>query len=286
LVQAMRVKTDKGDTVDASAPVEVFEPERPSNFHQAALVQGAIDVPFVKGPDGEPYSIGSRDPRQLYAKPVCLGYAHMGMVHEAFMTSMIKMVRADQNVHTVIGESSCNLPLNRNIILQRFLDAPVEQGEYLLFLDTDIVFPPYTASALVKVAIETQADIVCVPYQLTNGCSTVGVSSPGGGYLTQGAFMWDRAYEIDAGGTGCMLISRGLLGRMKEAYADREPWPFCGYDRIVINGKPEYESDDYSLCHRAKDIGAKIVGYTGIALQHLKTSPLIFAGLEAVARGA
>jgi hypothetical protein len=69
-----------------------------------------------------------------------------------------------------------------------------------------------------------------------------------------------------------MLISRSITKRLKEAYAHKEPWPFCGYDHININGKPDYES------------GAKIVGYTGIVLSHLKTSPLVFAGLEDLAR--
>lgn len=262
-------------------------PERPLNFHQAGPVTEKFEVPMVMNPDGTPYSVHGQiaDGTQvaLYSNKICVGYAHMGMVHQGFMTSMLKMVRADKNVSTIIGESSCNLPLNRNVIMQRFIDSPKEHGDYLLFLDTDIVFPPYLASILVKVAIETEADIVAVPYQLTNGCSTFGVTSETGGFNTQGEFMYDRAYRIGAAGTGCMLIARDLLVRMKEAYKDREPWPFCGYDRIMINGKGDYESDDYSLCHRATDIGAKIVGYTGVALSHLKTAPLVFTGLEELA---
>ncbi len=287
MVQAVRVKRG-GEAVALDAPVQEVEVGRPMNFHQSADIPlpEQAQVPMHLNPDGTPYTVQGNEPRKVYNQPVCIGYAHMGMVHERFMQCMLMMAKADPAVRTMIGESSCNLPLNRNIIMQRFLDMDAALGEWLLFLDTDITFPAYTASAMVKVAVETGADIVAVPYQLTNGCSTFGTARADGGYATQGAFTWDRAYLIDAAGTGCMLISRKLIARMKEAYVDREPWPFCGYDRIMIDGKPEYESDDYSLCHRAKDIGAKIVGYTGIVLEHLKTSPLVFKGLEQLtARG-
>lgn len=281
-----RLRMSNGEAVALSEVQEKFEPQRPGNFHQSAPVDPAelVEVPMATKDDGTVYTVAASDPQKLYPQGVCVGYAHMGMVHEAFMSSLCQMLRADSNVRSMIGESSCNLPLNRNIILQRFLDTPETMGEWILFLDTDIRFPPYTAAVMVKVAVETKADIVAVPYQLTNGCSTFGTVAKSGGYHTQGAFMYDRAYLIDAAGTGCMMISRDMLRRMKAAYARYEPWPFCGYDRIEINGKPEYESDDYSLCHRAKDLGARIVGYTGVVLSHMKTHPLVFNGLEDAAR--
>jgi hypothetical protein len=133
---------------------------------------------------------------------------------------------------------------------------------------------------MLKVAKETRADLVGVPYLLTNACSTTAKALPGGGYHTQGNWTFDRAYLADALGTGCLLIARSTLERMKVQFADKEPWPFCGYDHITINGRPEYESEDYSLCRRAREAGAKLVSYTGIVLSHHKLSPLVFNGLE------
>jgi hypothetical protein len=283
-VSEVRLKVE-GGSVPMPAPPREQEAERPRDFHQAAPVPAseAVPVAMVTNPDGTPYSILSRDPLKHYAQPIAVGYVHTGLVHEAFCKCLAMLVRADGNVVAMHSESSCNLPMNRNIVLQRFLESPREQGEWLLFLDTDIRFPAYTAATLLKVAVETEADIVAVPYQLTNGCSTFGTVAKNGGYNTQGRFTFDRAYLIDAAGTGCMMVSRKLLQRMKLAYHDLEPWPFCGYDRIEIGGKPDYSSEDYSLCKRARDIGARIVGYTGIVLSHLKTAPLVFAGLEDMA---
>jgi hypothetical protein len=90
----------------------------------------------------------------------------------------------------------------------------------------------------------------------------------------------DCAYEIDAAGTGCMLISRSILEKVKADNQDKEPWPFCGYDHIEIGGKPAYESEDYSLCRRIQQSGGHLVGYTGIFLGHWKVSPLTFGGME------
>lgn len=273
-----RLKLANGGTVPFGSE------ERPKDFHEPSPVPAdeQIGVPCVLREDGEPYSILAGDPRKVYEEPVALAYVHTGMVHEGFTESLCRMLRADPHIVAMHKESSCNVVMNRNLVMARFLETPEVQGRWLLWLDTDMVFPPYTAATLLKVAVETEADIVAAPYRLTNGCSTFGTASKTGGYNTQGKFLFDRAYLIDAAGTGCMLISRKILKRMKEAYHDREPWPFCGYDRIVINGKPEYESEDYSLCRRAQEIGAKVVGYTGVVLQHLKTAPLVFDGLEKV----
>lgn len=252
---------------------------------------------MVLMPNGEPYSIQANDPARHYAVPVVVGYIHGGMVHDAFLKSVQKVQHASRNITSFVSESSCNVPLNRNVVLHRFLEMPADQAAWFLFLDTDIRCPPWTVAALLKVGIETQADIVAAPYKLTNGCSTFGkLESPipprkpvngamprvdvGTGFQTQGAFMYDRAYEIDAAGTGCMMIRRALLEEMKKAFAELAPWEFCGYDPIILKGKPDYESDDYSLCHRALDLGAKIVGYTGVVLRHYKLHGLMFDGLE------
>jgi hypothetical protein len=240
-----------------------------------------IEFPMVLNADGQPYKVGNGEgSRTLYAEPIAVGYVHGGMLHEGMARSLMTMIRADSNLKILLQESSCNLPLNRNELIRKFVEAPREQGEWLLFIDSDVTFPAYTAALMLKVAKETNADIVAVPYLLTNGSSTFGVAIPGGGYQTQATFTYDRAYEIGGAGTGMMLIKRDLLERMRVAYADKEPWPWCGYDHITIHGKPQYESEDYSLCRRATQIGAKIVGYTGVVLGHLKVKPLSFAGLE------
>lgn len=277
------LKLDDGPSV----PLSQVKAEE-ITFQQSAPIapEDDRDVPVVLNPDGTEYCIQSQlaqGPLLLYPASVCVGYAHTGMVYERFMASMLMMQAAHKGRLAAIGQSSCNLPMNRNQILHQFLSSK-EAWDWLLFLDTDIRFPPFTAAVLAKVAIETGADICAAPYMLTNGCSTFGVEREGGGFHTQGKFKYDRAYEIAVAGTGCMLISRKILERLKEAYADKSPWEFCGYDRILMDGKYDYESDDYSLCHRAKDIGAKIVGYTGVVLSHLKTHPLVFGGLEDLAK--
>jgi len=258
----------------------------------------AIDFPLVKGEDGEPYTVQTHDPQKHYAQSIVVGYAHTGMVHDVFLKSLQQLQHASRNITSFISQSSCNVVLNRNLIIHSFLAIQPELSQWLLFLDTDIKCPPYTAAAMLKVAVETESDIVAVPYKLTSMASTVGRLEveelpkrrifPGGiervdvgtGFNTQGEFTWDRVYDIHGAGTGCMMIRRSLLERMKEHYVELAPWEFCGYDPIIIHGKPDYESDDYSLCHRALDLGASIRSYTGVPLRHFKQFGLIFDGLE------
>lgn len=267
-------------TSDVGGCAEACKP--PAPLAGISNTEKPPEIPLILREDGTPYSVGND--KVLYNEPIAVGYVHMGMVHEIFMRSLAQMIRADSNVKVMMHESSCNLPLNRNLVLHRFLDSPKEHGDWLLFLDTDIGFPLYSASLMLKVAKENDADMVAVPYQLTNGCSTFAAKIPGGGYHTQGTFQWDRAYAIDAAGTGCMLLKRTMLEKMRDVYkAEYEPWEFCGYDRITINGKPMYESEDYSLSRRMQQAGGKLVGYTGIVLSHMKTTPLVFQGMEGMA---
>ena len=230
--------------------------------------------PEVKG--FVPFSKRTPEDRTPRPEEIVFGYAHGAMVHEVWSRSKAKMFRADKNIVALDHESSCNLPLNRNTLLHRFMAQ--ERGLWYLFTDTDISFPTFTASAMLRVAQDTRADIVVVPYLLTNGCSTNARALEGGGYYTQGTFKLDRAYEVDAAGTGCMMLSREILSRMEAKYADLSPWEFCGYDRITLDGKPTYESEDYSLCRRAREAGARIVSYTGIILGHSKHELLSFKG--------
>lgn len=282
-----------------SAEHQIVTPESVLRHHETVPAKEIKDFPFVRTASGEPYSLQANDPSKFYAEPVVVGYIHGGMVHDAFSKSMQKLQHASRNVTHILSESSCNVPLNRNVVMHRFLELPPDQAGWLLFVDSDIRFPPWTVAALLKVGVETGSDIVAAPYKLTNGCSTFGrLEDPlppripafgalprvnlGQGFQTQGAFLYDRAYEIHAAGTGCMMVRRALLERMKEAFSELAPWEFCGYDPIILKGKPDYESDDYSLCHRALDLGAKVAGYTGVVLRHYKASGLVFDGLEGV----
>jgi hypothetical protein len=121
----------------------------------------------------------------------------------------------------------------------------VEGGyDYLFMTDVDMAFPPNALA----VAIETQRrhgyDIVGIPYMMRNK-SRYHVYEYRSEYCWRPLAEINGPMEVDAVGTGLMLISRKVFEEMNY------PW-FEGYWRDDVVG------EDMIFCKKAKDLGFKI----------------------------
>src|SRR6266446_5396104 len=73
-----------------------------------------------------------------------LGYCHHGLVHEPFMQSVLGFALLDSQTRRVckatLPADSLYLPIARNEIVKQFLAQ--SEADWLLFVDTDIIFTP------------------------------------------------------------------------------------------------------------------------------------------------
>jgi len=194
---------------------------------------------------------------------IILGYPHNGYVTAIFMGSVLRAFTQDEAglLEGWIQYGGCNVVSNRNRIVADFLEK--SQAGHLLFVDTDESFPP-AAPRLLAEAAESAPGVVGGAYPLKDG-SNVFYRRTGPGRYESVPPVDGVVVEVDALGTGLMLIPRGILEDMKENSTLPSSWWF-GQD---------YEGDrllgsDLTFCKRAREMGHKLYGHGGVRAGHLK----------------
>lgn len=179
------------------------------------------------------------------------------------------------------------VPNARNVLAHEFLES---QATHLMWIDSDIGF---NAMDIVSMLIADR-DIVCgiypkkeidwarvaravnagvPPDELSNHAGLFAVKlmdrSAGGDYADS-----DELFEIEAGGTGFMLIKRSVFDTLSDHVADYVP------DRGVIKefyattiepGSGKLITEDYHFCRQARSHGFKIYAAPWVRLSHAGT---------------
>lgn len=151
------------------------------------------------------------------------------------------------------------IPSNRNLIGLNFLDTP---ADYLLMIDSDIV-PTKAVLALAdndfdicSADIHTNRGEYNVPLSMYKDPKEKGKYRP----TTIGQF---GPVEVDATGTGCMMIKRHVLEKVPR------PWFEDEFDKDGYRQRGE----DILFCERAKEKGFKIMYDTRFTTKHYRVVP-------------
>lgn len=185
--------------------------------------------------------------------------------------------------YPIFIDYSCEKPIsyNRNQIVKRFLERP--QYDYLMMIDSDIVPPPDYLKL-----VDFQKDIisgVCFAFTKQNIFPLVLKKSKrkneGYKYHPYESFhpdKWTGLIEVDAIGTGAMIMSRKVLEAI--------PYPFRNeYDKT---GEKQIGLD-LNFCLRAKKLGFQVFCHTDYWCSHhtrmdlkvlYKTMSQAFDGIE------
>lgn len=156
-------------------------------------------------------------------------------------------------------EASGNLAKARNSLCVEFLDNHPE-CDWLWFCDTDMVFPPDTLHKLVARAIACDVKVLgslCVIVTSEGAVPTLFVDDPDAVTHVMLDYVDDQVAEVAATGTGCLLVHRDVLEKMRvDANGSSNAW--FGYD---IHHTPAGEwqlGEDVSFCLRARTSGFTI----------------------------
>lgn len=234
-----------------------------------------------------------RHPELHPPKPerVVLSWVTPGHVNARFMDSILKLMYSDANrplgqqrllakgagYHYLV--SGPRIASARNDLVRRFLDTPRYEAEWLLMIDTDMVFEPSDVDKLLAVA-----DPVTRPI--------VGALCFGGGKgqlfptmyrlqdpkLNDGKVIdWVREWEpgelvqVDATGAAFMLMHRSALEKIRKAEREGQlmfPEPAPWYAETQYKGR-EF-GEDWTFCIRAGVCGIPIFVHTGASIGHEK----------------
>lgn len=202
---------------------------------------------------------------------VCLAYVTGERVTSSFHLSVIAVMQEHGDLlcgH--IGVQGTGVALNRNLVVTQFLES---NGEWLWFVDDDIVFPPTVLPRLLDFATDPHRPILAALYFGHNGlpmwCEVNGEEP----YANVESFITeDEVYPLSAVGMGCTLIHRSVLEAMAKEATVPDPW--FGYDLVPTgNGEWRRAGEDTSFCRRAQLLGFATHG-VGVLVGHLKTTML------------
>jgi hypothetical protein len=214
-----------------------------------------------------------------------------GMAAGIYTVSMVQLSaiflrnRVD-SVYAVTSSESL-VPNARNVLTDQFLES---QATHLMWIDADIGF---NALDIVSMLLADK-DIVCgiypkkevdwarvaravkagvPPEELSNHAGLSAIKLLDGSAEGVDADS-DGLFEIEAGGTGFMLIKRGVFDALSEDVSDYLP------DRKVIKefyattiepGSGKLVTEDYHFCRLARNHGFKIYAAPWVRLSHAGT---------------
>ncbi|MCK5602631.1 hypothetical protein KAR91_12195 [Candidatus Pacearchaeota archaeon] len=159
----------------------------------------------------------------------------------------------------VFNAKGCHVDRNRFYTVK---EAQGMQADYLLFLDSDMVFPPQLLARLVS----SDKDVI--------GCNYVKRTSPHGtfAYYPDGTLVGNidsGIVEVGRIGTGAMLINMKVFDKLPEPYFENK-----------YIGDGTFDSGDFRFCDLAREHGFKIfcdldiskqIGHIGSETSYIET---------------
>jgi len=209
------------------------------------------------------------------ADRVTIGWIDPGLVDGAFATSLIELVRArPKRVDGIVRVEGGLLSRQRNEVVKTFLDGT--DVEWLLFIDSDEQMSVEAFDKLVQAAHADDRPVVAGLYFGTQPGGAVGIPQPvphlyrraddGVSVIPIADYPRDHVIDIDAAGTGCLMVHRRVLEEIR-ALADAMEGPdWCWFRDLPIHGR--WLGEDLYFCRRVRALGFPIVAHTGAILAH------------------
>jgi hypothetical protein len=201
---------------------------------------------------------------------------HHGDVHIALLKSLIALDRSSFDIGFA-DSANAEVAINRNIIVQKFLDHPAAPT-HLLFVDSDMGIPSDTVEKLLAadqpivsgVAVQKFTNLWVAKQwgNLWDGMHTVQVDLCEPVAVTEPHWLLkeehkDKVVRIGATGAACLLIKREVLETVPY------PWFYNEFNpNATGQGLHSYMSEDISFCFKADKYGFGTYLHTGVLCDH------------------
>lgn len=214
----------------------------------------------------------------MQAGSVTVAYPRADTVEGVFCESLTRLLQFDARNHRrvidgggVISVASGPLIARaRNEIVGAFLRG---EGEWLLMVDSDMVFPSDAIERLLAVASDERPVVGALCFaggrsgRVTPTMYRMLPAAEEGGDPQIGIVEdWERGHviQVDATGAAFLLIHRSVLEAMAERWAGPSPWFITGFKGNVEFG------EDFGFCVRLANLGVPVFVHTGMEIGHSK----------------
>jgi hypothetical protein len=207
---------------------------------------------------------------------ICIGMVNNGSINSMLAQDLIHIaIHPSRKFHNLVQVGNIGLTTrSRNVVVKTFLETT--DAEWLLMIDSDerlsinnwmkLIDSAHDTerpiiSALVFASFEENNDIRPVP--------TIYRMNPETGLSPIDGYPKDQLMEVDAVGTGCLLIHRNVLLDMQKQATVNQGKDWAWFVEGAIDGT--YFGEDLLFSKRLKSMGYKIHAHTGAILPHFKT---------------
>jgi hypothetical protein len=207
---------------------------------------------------------------------ICVGMVTDGKINGQLAIDLIHIARhKTQKLDQMVQVANVGLTTrSRNVVVRNFLDEVTTP--WLLMIDSDERLPMETFFKLVDAAHDKDRPIVsglvfaaffddkdnlrAVPtiYRMTTDKGLQPIDD----------YPIDTLLEVDATGTGCLLIHRSVLETMRKQATANQGKDWAWFVEGAIDGT--YFGEDLLFSKRLKSMGYKIHAHTGAILPHQK----------------
>jgi hypothetical protein len=207
---------------------------------------------------------------------VCIGMVNNGTINSLLAMDLIHIAR-EKNGHFDHMVQVGNVGLttrSRNVVVKTFLETT--DANWLLMIDSDERLSLDTWRKLVSSADDIQRPIVSglVFAAFFDGqdelrpVPTIYRMNMETGLQPIDDYPLDKLFEVDAVGTGCILIHRNVLLDMQKNATVNQGKDWAWFVEGAIDGT--YFGEDLLFSKRLKSMGYKIFAHTGAILPHHK----------------
>jgi hypothetical protein len=207
---------------------------------------------------------------------VCIGMVNNGTIDALLAMDLIHVAR-EKGGHFDHLVQVGNVGLttrSRNVVVKTFLETT--DADWLLMIDSDERLSLDTWHKLIDAAHDKDRPIVSglVFAAFFDGedslrpVPTIYRMDPEKGLEAIDAYPIDKLIEVDATGTGCLLIHRSVLLDMQKQATPNQGKDWAWFVEGAIDGT--YFGEDLLFSKRLKSMGYKIHAHTGAILPHHK----------------
>lgn len=206
---------------------------------------------------------------------IAVGWIDPGTVDGVFATSMMTVYAERQNVIKSIlrVEGSGLLSRSRNQLVAAFMNDT--DFEWLLMIDSDEQLSIEAFDLLAGAVHDTERPIMSglvfgawPSDDLYPTPIPAILKTHGSRYLPIHDYPANAVIQVDAAGTGCLMVHRSVFQAIRDTASIHEGPDWCWFHDMPING--EWFSEDLFFSRRAISAGFPIHAHTGATLPHRK----------------
>jgi GT2 family glycosyltransferase len=211
------------------------------------------------------------------AHKVSIGSCDPGTVNGSFAYRLIQLAQARSSRlgPFVRVKGSGLLSKQRNRVVKQFLDGT--KSDWLLLIDSDEQLTLEAFDKLIETAHDKERPVVAGLVFAGFGVEGAAYPKPvpaifqdaPEGFLPLYKYDENSVFEIDAAGTGCLLVHRSVLEKMREKADINQGTDWCWFWDGPIGGN--WIGEDLLFSRRIRALGFPIYVNTGAILPHQKS---------------